>query len=349
MRPIEIADRKIGSGERCFVIAEAGVNHNGDFALAKQLVDTAKESGADAVKFQTYIAEKVIAPDAPKAEYQAAATDPTESQLEMVKKLQLSFDQFAQLKSHCDDRGILFLSTPFDNDSADFLDLLGMGAFKIPSGEITNIPFLRYLAGKGKPLILSTGMSTLEEVSEALEAIVDEKNEQVILLHCVSSYPTPAAEVNLRAMKTMAKTFDLPVGFSDHTNGINIALAAVALGACIIEKHFTLDKNLPGPDHQASLEPAELAALVSGIHEVESALGDGRKEPAPCERDVATVARRSLVAKRTISAGSIVSADSIAILRPGTGLPPAMINRVVGRQAKTDIPSGTLVTLEMLL
>lgn len=348
MKRVKIAGRVIGPGEPCFIIAEAGVNHNGDFALAKQLVDIAKRSGADAVKFQTFIAENVIAPGAPKAAYQSAITDPAESQLEMVKKLELSFDHFATLKEYCEEKSILFLSTPFDNDSADFLDTLGMVAFKIPSGEITNIPFIKHLASKGKPLIVSTGMSTLEEVGEALEAIAKEGNDKVILLHCVSSYPTPAAEVNLRAMNTMAQAFRVPVGFSDHTNGIHIALAAVALGACVIEKHFTLDKNLPGPDHKASLEPAELAGLVSCIREVESSLGDGEKRPAPCERDVATVARRSLVAKTTIAAGSIVSADSVAILRPGTGLPPAMIDRIIGRRAKNDIPSGTLLTLEML-
>jgi N-acetylneuraminate synthase/N,N'-diacetyllegionaminate synthase len=346
---IDIAGRKVGLHQPCFVIAEAGVNHNGDFALAKRLIDIAKESGAHAVKFQTFIPEKVISPSAPKAAYQTQTTDPDESQLDMVRKLQLSFDHFVALKEYCESRDILFLSTPFDHESADFLDELGMVAFKIPSGEITNTPFIRHLAAKGKPLIVSTGMSTLAEVDAALTAIADKGNQEVMLLHCVSSYPAPAAEVNLRAMKTMAQAFKVPVGYSDHTKGLNIALAAVALGACIIEKHFTLDRNLPGPDHQSSLEPNELGLLVAAVREVESALGDGNKQAAACERDVILVARRSLVASRLISAGAVISADSIAILRPGTGLPPFMIDRVLGRRARTDISPGTILTLEMLV
>ena len=348
MAVIDVAGRKIGVGQPCFVIAEAGVNHNGDLELAKQLIDVAKNSGADAVKFQTFVAEKVIAPSAPKAAYQSTTTDPTESQLEMVKKFELGFADFVTLKDYCDSIDILFLSTPFDEDSADFLADLGVSAFKIPSGEITNIPLIRRVAAKGKPLIVSTGMANLKEVGAALEVFEGAGNEQIVLLHCVSSYPTPAAEVNLRAMRTMADEFGLPIGFSDHTAGIHIAVAAVSLGACVIEKHFTLDKNLPGPDHKASLEPAELAALVSNIREVESSFGDGEKRPAQCEKDVATVARRSIVARNTITAGSIISLDSIIMLRPGTGLPPTMIDSVIGRRAKDDIPSGTLVTMEML-
>jgi sialic acid synthase SpsE len=241
------------------------------------------------------------------------------------------------------------MSTPFDEESADFLADLGMAVFKIPSGEITNLPFLAHLARKDKPMIMSTGMAYLGEVEAAVRTIEESGNRKFVLLHCVSNYPADPAEVNLRAMRTMASAFGVPVGYSDHTLGIEISLAAVALGACVIEKHFTLDRKLPGPDHRISLEPNELAALVSGIRKVEAALGHGRKEPSPRERDVAAVARKSLVAALHVPLGSVLTEELVAIKRPGTGLPPSMLPQILGRKAKRDIPAGTLLGWEMLM
>jgi len=345
---IRIGERGIGAGQPCFVIAEAGVNHNGSLEMARRLVDAALTAGADAVKFQTFRAEKVASPVAPKAAYQAETTGADESQLEMVRKLELPPQAFRDLKSYCAQRGILFLSTPFDEESADLLDALGMAAFKVPSGEITNLPFLEYLARKGKPLIVSTGMSDLEEVGAAVGCLRRAGARELALLHCVSSYPAPPASINLRAMETLRQAFGVPVGFSDHTLGIAVPLAAVALGACVIEKHLTLDCNLPGPDHRASLDPGDFAAMVKGIRAVESALGDGQKRPAPEELNTAAVARRSLVAACAIPAGTVIRAEHIAILRPGTGLAPALRAQVIGRRAQRDIPAGTPLTLEML-
>ena len=345
---IEIAGRPIGPNSPCFIIAEAGVNHNGDLSLAKSLVECAAESGADAVKFQTFKAEKVISPSAPKAAYQKATTGEGESQLEMVRKLELSYNEFRALYHYCQEKNIIFLSTPFDEGSADFLEDLGVAAFKIPSGEITNLPFLAHLAQKGKPLILSTGMSTLGEVETAVDVIRNCGTPPLALLHCVSNYPADPADANLRAMRTLQAAFVLPVGFSDHTLGIEVPLAAVALGACMIEKHFTLDRTLLGPDHRASLEPDELEAMVVGIRKVENALGDGQKRPATSEADTASVARRSLVAAQDIPAGTTLTAAMIAIRRPGTGLPPAMWDWVIGRRSRVHIPGGTLLEQEML-
>lgn len=334
---------------RTFIIAEAGVNHNGSLELARQLVDVAAAAGADAVKFQTFIAEKVISPAAPKADYQLQTTGADESQLEMIKRLELPFEAFRELFAYCRSKNILFLSTPFDEESADFLDELGVAAFKLPSGEITNLPFLAHVAHKGKPLIVSTGMSSLGEVEAAVRAMTAAGNRDLVLLHCVSNYPADPADANLRAMGTLEAAFGLPVGFSDHTLGIEVPLAAVALGACVIEKHFTLDHNLAGPDHRASLEPGELQAMVRGIRIVEAALGHGRKEPAPAEADTAAVARKSLVAACDIRAGTVLREEHLAVKRPGTGLPPALWSYIVGRTARVDIPAGTLVKLEMLV
>ena len=346
--PVEIAGRLIGPGQPCFIIAEAGVNHNGEVKLAKQLVDAAVEAKADAVKFQTFKAERLATASAPKARYQWQTTRREESQLEMLRRLELSPDAHRELADYCRRRGILFLSTPFDPESVELLAALGVAAFKVSSGDLTNLPLLMHVAGKGKPMIVSTGMSTLSEVEAAIHAIRQASECGVVLLHCVSSYPAPAASVNLLAMHTMASAFHLPVGYSDHTMGIEVALAAVALGACVIEKHLTLDRRLSGPDHAASIEPAELVALVRGIRLIESALGDGRKVPAPEERDVAAVARKSLVAARHIPSGSTLTEEVIAVKRPGTGLPPAMLRQVVGRRARHDIPADTILTLEMV-
>jgi N-acetylneuraminate synthase len=324
------------------------VNHTGRAELARRLIECAADAGADAVKFQTFRAERLAVAQAAKADYQLRTTDRSESQLEMLRRLELPRETYPELLAQCRERGLLFLSSPFDEESADFLDALKIPAFKIPSGEITNLPFLAHVARKGKPLILSTGMSTLEEVRAAFDTVVREGNRQVILLHCTSGYPAAPEDANLRAMKTLAETFGVPVGYSDHTLGMAVPLAAVALGACVVEKHFTLDRALPGPDHQASAAPEELASLVQGIRSVEKALGHGRKEPAPSEAAVAGVARKSLVAAKDIPAGTTITADHLALRRPGTGLPPAMLNAVVGRKARRDVRAGTLLEWEML-
>ena len=345
---LDFAGRKVGTGQPCFIIAEAGVNHNGDLEIARQLVDVATQVGADAVKFQTFKAERLVTPNAPKAEYQLQATEAAESQYEMLRRLELSAEAHRDLMAYCQRKKLLFTSSPFDEESADFLADLGVAVFKIPSGEITNLPFLAHLARKGKPLIVSTGMSYLGEVEAAVHTLEETGNRDFVLLHCVSNYPAQPSDVNLRAMQTMASAFGAPVGYSDHTTGIEVALAAVALGACVVEKHFTLDRTLPGPDHQASLEPGELAALVRGIRTVEAALGHGRKEPAAGEANTLAVARKSLVAARDIPPGTALAEDLIAVKRPGTGLPPAMKPYLVGRIARVAIPAGTLLGWEML-
>jgi N,N'-diacetyllegionaminate synthase len=345
---IAIGERRVGNGEPCFIIGEAGVNHNGSFELALELVDVAACAGCDAVKFQTFKPERVCSPHAPKADYQLQTTAAEESQLEMGKKLELPFEAFRELHRYCHEKGIIFLSTPFDYESVDFLDKLPVPAFKIPSGEITNLFLVEHIAGKGRPLIVSTGMAVLEEVSIAVETIRETGNQQMVLLQCVSNYPAQPSSVNLRAMRTLEDAFGVAAGLSDHTVGTEIAFAAVALGACVIEKHFTLSQELPGPDHRASLEPAGLATLVQGIRNIESALGDGVKRPAAEELNTAAVARRSLVAAAFIPAGTALTVDLLDILRPGTGLPPSMRSKLVGRRALHDIGAGTILTLDML-
>lgn len=344
---MKIGKREIGSPHPCLIIAEAGVNHNGSPELAKRLVDAAVASGADAIKFQTFTAEKLASAEAPRAAYQLR-TGPHETQLEMLRRLELSVDAFRELHAYCQRQGLLFLSTPFDHESANVLAELGVLAFKISSGEITNLAFLSHVARKGKPVIVSTGMSTLGEVEAAVQTVRAAGNDDLALLHCVSNYPADPADANLRAMDTMAAAFGVPIGYSDHTLGIEVALAAVALGACIIEKHLTLDRMSPGPDHQASLEPDEFAQLVRGIRRIEVALGDGRKAPADSEAEVAAVARRSLVAARAIPAGTVLTEDMIAVKRPGNGLAPAMRPYLVGRTTRCFIPDGALLTLDLL-
>jgi N-acetylneuraminate synthase/N,N'-diacetyllegionaminate synthase len=343
-REIVVDGRVIGNGQPAFVIAEAGVNHNGQVELARQLVDAAVAAGADAVKFQSFVAEQVISPSAPKAQYQLAHTNAEESQLEMVRQLELSADEQRMLHQYCGERGIMFLSTPFDRGSADLLFELGVAAFKIASGEVTNLPFLQYVARYQKPVILSTGMSYLNEVEQALATIRAAGNDQVALLHCVSSYPAPAAETNLRAMQTMAEAFGAPVGLSDHTLGITVALAAAALGAAVVEKHLTLDKSMPGPDHTASLEPHEFKSLVEGIRIVESSLGNGIKEPVAAEADTRRVARRSLVTATSLAQGTVLQPEMLSEMRPGTGIPPTSISEVLGRMLKHDLAAGQLLS-----
>ena len=347
MQNIQIANKLIGPGQPVFVIAEAGVNHNGDLKMARALIDVAAEAGADAVKFQTFRADLLATSDAPKAEYQLQTTGDAESQFEMLRRLELSADAHRELQSYCNERGIIFLSTPFDEEAVDLLDELGVPAFKISSGDLTNSPLLEYVAGKGKPVILSTGMSELAELIEAVSVLNTAGCENPVLLHCVSNYPADASEVNLRAMQTMRSAFDVPVGFSDHTEGIDVALAAVALGACVIEKHFTLDRTLPGPDHRASLEPAELRELVRSIRRVESALGNGRKVPSASEIETAKVARRSLVAARDIPAGATLQREMVVLRRPGTGMSSTMIEMLVGRKTLREIAAGAILAEDM--
>lgn len=347
-RGFAVGARAIGGDAPVFIVAEAGVNHNGDPMLARRLIDAATEAGADAVKFQTFRSDALVSRHAPKAAYQRTATDEGQTQAEMLARLELTHAQHVELRDHCGKRGILFFSTPFDQGSVDVLAELGVGLFKVPSGEITNLPLLRHVASKGKPMILSTGMSTLGEVAEAVAAIRTAANPPLALLHCVSAYPAPVAEMNLRAMDTLRERFDCPVGLSDHTLGIEVALAAVARGAAIVEKHLTLDKTLPGPDHRASLEPGEFAALVRGIRSVEAALGDGEKRPMPSEADVRRVARKSVVAARPLRAGETLTAEAVTVKRPGTGIPPSALASVLGRRVRRDVAADEVLDWTML-
>jgi len=331
-----------------FIIAEAGVNHNGSPELARKLVLAAKEAGADAVKFQTFKTENLVTRQAEKAAYQKVTSDATESQFEMLKRLEMPDALHYELRDYCNELGIEFMSTPFDEDRADFLKELGVQRFKIPSGEITNFPFLRHVAAKELPMIISTGMSYLEEVAAAIDVIRKAGNPPLTVLHCVSNYPAPPETVNLRAMITMREELGVPTGFSDHTMGIEVSVAAVALGATVIEKHFTMDRTLPGPDHAASLEPQEFAAMVRAIRNVELALGDGVKQPVASEAGTITVIRKGLVAARDIAVGTALTGDDVAIKRPASGLPPSARESILGRKSRVAIAAGTPLTLELL-
>jgi N,N'-diacetyllegionaminate synthase len=348
MNQIEIDGRTVGEGKSCFIIAEAGVNHNGSVDCAKKLIDTAKWAGADAVKFQIFKAEDVVIPQAEKAEYQKNTTSQDESQFEMIKKLELSEDEFRYLASYSREKGILFLSTPFSFKSVDLLEEMGISAYKIASGEITNFPLLEHIARKGKPIILSTGMSTLEEIGEALKAINDAGEKRVVLLHCVTSYPVRIEDINLRAIETIGKAFSLPVGLSDHTLGKTSSIAAVVMGACMIEKHFTLCRNLPGPDHKASLEPTELKELAEAVRDVEKAMGSGIKQPTLEEEKIKLIARRSIVAATEIPKDSMITRDMLDIKRPGTGIAPKNLMAIVGKRAKDEIPKDSLITWDVI-
>ena len=319
-----------------FIIAEAGVNHNGSLELAKKLVDAAAEAKADAVKFQTFIPEKVISVFAEKADYQKTATGAAESQLDMVRKLWLSYDSFRELADYCAQKGIRFLSTPFDIPSLEFLVSLGIPVVKVPSGEITNLPLLLAVAKTGLPVILSTGMSDLEEVAFARDALLQGGCPKVSLLHCNTEYPTPYRDANLRAMDALRARFSGEVGYSDHTLGIEAPIAAVALGAQIIEKHFTLDRTMPGPDHSCSLEPDELKTMVEDIRHIELALGSGVKAPSASEKKNKAIARKSIVASRAIRKGELFSADNLDVKRPGDGVSPTKWFEVLGKPAKRD-------------
>lgn len=346
MQPALIGNRLVGPNLPCFVIAEAGVNHNGDMHVAHQLIDVAANAKVDAVKFQSFVTEELITPEAPKAGYQIETTGEPGSQYEMLKSLELNADQQAELKAHCEQVGMLYLCTPYEHASVDLLDHMGIAAFKIASTDTTNIPFMRYIASKGRPVILSTGMSTLGEVEQAVNTLrIGGLDGQIVILHCTAEYPAPVSEVNLRAILTMQQAFSCPVGFSDHTSGIGASPWAVAVGACVIEKHFTLDHDMIGPDHRASLEPGELSALVRAVRDVQAALGDGIKRPMPCELLNKPRMQKSLVARRSIRAGDTITLDDLACKRPGSGLSASWFDRVVGKRAAVDIPKDRILTL----
>ena len=327
-----------------YIIAEAGVNHNGSFELACRLADAAKEAGADCVKYQTFKSENLVSKDAQKAEYQKKTTGDS-SQQDMLKKLELSYDSFVRLKEYCDKIGICFLSTPFDFESIDFLKSLDMPFWKIPSGEVTNYPYLVALAKTGKPVVMSTGMCEMNEISDAIKVLKDNGTKDIKLLHCNTEYPTPFEDVNLTAMKTMREAFSTEVGYSDHTKGIEVPIAAVALGATIIEKHFTLDRNMEGPDHKASLEPQELKQMVCSIRNIEKAIGTGDKTPSASEKKNITIARKSIVAKKEIKAGEIFTVENITVKRPGTGISPMRWNEVLGTTALRDFNEDEKIEL----
>jgi N,N'-diacetyllegionaminate synthase len=327
------------------IIAEAGVNHNGNINLALKMVDEAKNAGADIVKFQTAKPELVISKFAEKAEYQKITTDSDESQLEMCKKIHLKFEDYIQIKKYCEDIGIGFLSTPFDLESIAFLEKLGCDIWKIPSGEITNFPYLVKIAKTHKPIILSTGMSTLDEVQVAMDVLKENGAGEITLLHCTTQYPTPYADVNLNAMLTLKNKFGCKVGYSDHTPGIEIPVAAVAMGASVIEKHFTLDRNMEGPDHKASLEPDELKSMVTAIRNVESAMGDGVKRPAESELENMAVARKSIIAARDIEKGEALTEENLTTKRPGNGISPMRWNEILGKTAIRDFKEDELIEL----
>ncbi len=333
--------------KRTLIIAEAGVNHNGNIDLAKKLVEAAAESGVDYVKFQTFKAENLVTRSAAMAAYQQANVKDDNSQFAMLKKLELSDQDHIYLSRYCSECRVSFLSTPFDLDSIELLKGLGITLGKIPSGEITNLPFLRRMAESFSELILSTGMSTIDEVQEALDVLLSAgaKRENITVLHCNTEYPTPYSDVNLLAMQTLGKQFNIKYGYSDHTLGIEVPIAAVALGACVIEKHFTLDRSMDGPDHKSSLEPGELTAMVKSIRNIEESLGSADKQPSQSELKNKSIARKSIVAARQISAGEIFTSENITVKRPGSGLSPMRWDEVIGRMANRNFAEDELIDL----
>ena len=330
---------------KVFIIAEAGVNHNGSMKLAKKLIDVAVESGADAVKFQTFKAENLVSKNTEKAEYQKKTTTASESQFDMIKKLELDIETHKELITYCLEKEIMFLSTPFDHDSINLLGDLGLEIFKIPSGEITNLPYLRHIGSLKKQVILSTGMSTLQEVEDALNILISTGTlrADITVLHANTMYPTPMDDVNLNAMLTIQKEFDVAYGYSDHTLGIEVDIAAVAMGATVIEKHFTLDKAMDGPDHKASLEPKELKSMVSAIRNVEKVMGSFEKKPSPSESVNIDIVRKSIVANQKISKGDILTDKNITIKRPGNGISPMQWDEVIGAVAVKNYKLDDLI------
>ncbi|MFC4237022.1 N-acetylneuraminate synthase [Thalassospira xianhensis] len=334
--------------ENVLIIAEAGVNHNGSLSLAKKMVMAAKKAGADIVKFQTGIAELIVSGEAPKADYQKHTTGATESQLTMLKKLLLPLDDFQILKNYCDDLGIMFMSTAFDMPSLDLLVKLGQKSFKVPSGEITNLPYLQKIASYDAETILSTGMADLDEINEAIDVMLAAglNKDKLVILHCTTAYPTPLDEVNLNAMKSIQEKFGVRVGYSDHTLGIEVPIAAVALGATVIEKHFTLDRNMEGPDHSASLEPDELAQMISCVRNIEKALGNSNKAPSNSEMQNIIAARRSIHTAKPLKEGEIITEDSLIMKRPGDGISPMQIGSILGKRAAHPVSEGTKLQLQ---
>lgn len=333
--------------KRTFIIAEAGVNHNGSIKIAKNLIDVAVNAGADAVKFQTFKANSIVSKYAPKAVYQKRTTPISESHFEMIKKLELDFDDHKELVRYCNQKGIVFISSPFDLESIDLLNGLGLKIFKIPSGEITNLPYLRKIGSLGKQIIMSTGMASLDEVKDAMEVLLASgtKRENITVLHCTTEYPAPIEEVNLKAMLTIKEKLKVNVGYSDHTMGIDIPIAATVLGARVIEKHFTLSKKMEGPDHKASLEPQELEAMVKAIRYIEKAMGTGIKKPSKSEIKNIAAARKSIVAARDIKKGKVFTEDDLAVKRPGTGISPMQWDMVIGKKAKRNFKKDELIEL----
>lgn len=331
--------------DKVFVIAEAGVNHNGSLAIAKRLIDVASKAGADAIKFQTFKAERMVCRDAAKAKYQINNTDNADSQYQMLQKLELSLQMHKELMWYCKEKNILFLSTPFDRESIRLLVDLDIPILKIPSGEITNLPYLREVARQKRKIILSTGMSNLDEVKLAIKVLKENGGKDIILLHCNTQYPTPISDVNLLAMLTMQRELGLPVGYSDHTLGIEVALAAVALGACVIEKHFTLDKAMEGPDHRASLEPQELKQMIKGIRKVEFALGSKEKQMSSSEQENVIIARKSIVAAQSIRKDEQFTEKNLTVKRPGTGISPMKWDEIVGKTANRDYKVDEMIQI----
>ena len=333
--------------QHTLVIAEAGVNHNGDITIARKLVDAAAAAGADLVKFQTFTASKIVTASAPKAEYQMAGGDGSASQIAMLRQLELSADMHEHLADYCAECGIGFFSTGFDIENVDYLLGLGQRVIKIPSGEMTNLPYLRHVGSRGLEILMSTGMCSLGDIETAIDAVeaAGTSRDEITVLHCNTEYPTPFSDVNLLAMANIGKAFGVRIGYSDHTNGIEVPVAAVALGATVIEKHFTLDRTMPGPDHAASLEPGQLKAMISAIRNIEQAMGDGIKRPTASERKNIPIARRSIVAQETIRRGDLFHADNIAAKRPGTGISPMRWDEVIGRVAKRDFVADELIEL----
>ncbi len=345
---IKIGNKFIGNENSVFIIAEAGVNHNGDINIAKMLVDKAVFAGVDAIKFQTFKTEKLVTGYANMAEYQKNNIGKVDSQFNMLKKLELSYESFIELQEYCKVKGIMFLSTPFDFESADFLSSIDMEAFKISSGDLTNIPLLQHIARFNKPIILSSGMATLSEIEEALNAIYSLENKEVAVLHCTSNYPASIQSVNLNAINTIKNAFKVVSGYSDHTEGITIPIAAVAMGANVVEKHFTLDKAMEGPDHKASLNPIELKEMVRAIRNVEEALGTGIKRYNSSEIDTIKAARKSIVAARDIKAGECIDLIDLDYKRPGTGLSPKFYTDIIGRKINRNVKMDEQITLNMV-
>lgn len=329
--------------EHVCIIAEAGVNHNGDFSIAKKMVDVAKEAGVDYIKFQTFNPEKMVSKFAEKAKYQKETTGTGETQLQMLQKLTLTNENFIDLKQYCEEMKVGFISTPFDLGSIEFLELFDMDFWKVPSGEVTNLPYLEAIAKTGRKVVMSTGMCDMTEINEAVKLLESMGTSDIVLLHCNTQYPTPYEHVNLKAMNIIKQETGKKVGYSDHTNGIEVPIAAVAMGAVVIEKHFTLDKNMEGPDHKASLEPCELKAMVSAIRNIENALGTGLKEPSPSERENKLVARKSIVASCHIQKGDLLSDDNLTTKRPGNGISPMRWRDILGTKAIRDFEEDELI------